>query len=276
MIVIHRAVFLRSELRLASIATIGIACSSSFLYAHWNLGIGDPLTHLCSAIALVGNGPVTAISVLIGCMNDERAVLALPFIALWRCPKPECLRWRSGCTWSVLARAALPLVIGLMAALCARHALTVGWVGNGISKPSLYERIENAIFGFRPWLGSWRIWFINCLKGPGWFGIFLFTPFLSSRWRPGHVSSDILGVFFLIACISSLIVADVARSIGFAYPAMLLGCVWMYDRDSDRARKLALFLASLQVITPAIWIYQSWRWIQFRPFPWEFWLWIHS
>jgi hypothetical protein len=208
-------------------------------------------------------------------MNDERAVLGLPFIALWRCPKSDSLDWRIGRTWLVLTKSTLPLVAGLAAALLIRNALTLGWIGPGIPKPPLYGQIEHTAHMLKPWLGSWGVWLINCLKGPGWLGLFLITPFLSLLWRPGFFPALILGASFVLVCIATFIVADVARSIGFAFPSALLGCIWMYDREPHKARILTLFAVTLQLISPTLWIYQNWQWLQFRPLPWEFWLWIH-
>ncbi|MEZ0216425.1 MAG: hypothetical protein ACAH89_04790 [Rariglobus sp.] len=276
LVVIHRALVLRSDLGLASLATVGVACSSTFLYTQGCLGIPDSLTHLGSAVAMIGSAPVAAFAILIGGLNDERAALALPFIALWRYPKAVPFNYRTGSTWLALARAIAPLATGLAAALVVRHALTIGLLGDGISTPSLYREIAKTVSELKPWLESWAVWFVNWLKGPGWLWLLLIPPFVSSRWRPAAFPILILGPAFLLVCASTFIVADAARSIGFAFPAALLCCAWIYDRDPQAARKLTMIVASLQVITPALWIYQRWEWLQFRPFPWEFWLFIHT
>lgn len=275
LVVIHRAMSLRTEPRLASAMTIATACSSTFRYSHGCLGLADSLTHLGSAVALIGNAPTAAVAVLVSCCNDERSVLALPFIALWRCQKSEPLEWRSSRSWLALGTATLPLVTGLVVALGIRHALSAGWIGSGISTPPVYHAMEETVREFRPWLGSWGVWLANLLNGPGWLWLFILPPCFSSRWRPGPFPAVILGTAFALVCASTLIVADVARSIGFSFPAALLGCIWMCDREPKTTSRLAVLVGALQLATPALWIYQHWQWLQFRPFPWEFWLLIH-
>lgn len=276
LVVIHRTVSLRGNGRLASLATIGVACSSTFLYTYGCLGYADALTHLCSAVALIGSAPLAALAVLIGCLNDERALLALPFIALWRCPADALPGWKSPRARTAWLRASAPLIAGFGAALVVRHALTAGWIGPGIPKPSLYREIANTVGELKPWLESWGVWFVNWLKGPGWLWLLLLPPLVSSRWRPAPLPAFLLGAAFVLVCLSTFIVADVARSIGFAFPAALLCCVWMHEREPATAEKLALLVACLQVATPAVWIYQKWQWLQFRPFPWECWLFLHN
>ncbi|MFA6961800.1 MAG: hypothetical protein WC205_13685 [Opitutaceae bacterium] len=276
LIVIHRAVRFRSDSLLADAATIGVACSSTFLYSHYCLGYIDSLTHLGAAVALIAAAPLSAVAVLIAGLNDERIVLALPFIALWRCPASCLANWKSPQSWISFGRATAPLAGGLAGVLFVRHALTAGWLGPGVSMPPLYHQIADTVRQGRPWLESWSVWFVNWLKGPGWLWLFIAAPFLSARWRPALPPAIVLGFCFVLACVSTFIVADVARSIGFAFPAALLCILWVHGLNASAARKLAVVVASLQVVTPAVWIYQGWQWVQFRPLLWEFWLFVHN
>ena len=275
LIVVHRAVRVRSDRDFASVVTIGVACSSTFHYTNCYLGLPDSLTHLTSAITLIGSPLMVIGGVLIGCLNDERAVLALPFVALWRCEVLERLDWRSRRSWFAIVQAAAPLAIGLVIVSLVRHALKVGWIGDGIKQPALYSEMKASVREFRPWLESWGVWFANWLNGPGWLWLILLTPCISSRWRPAAVPAALLLLALVLVCASTFIVADVARSIGFAYPAAILAAFWVYRGNPKTAGNLMLLVAALQVITPAVWIYQKWQWLQFRPFPWELWLYLH-
>lgn len=276
LICLHRAASLRTDSAFADLLTAAIGCSAAFRYTHYCLGIPDSLTHLTTALALFSSPALAAGCVVIGFLNDERAILALPFLALWRHGDVSRLLLHSPRTWVSLVRAAAPLAAGLSVGLLVRYALKTGWIGPGISTPAVYVQMFESVHQVRPWLESWGVWFANWLNGPVWLWVLLALPVLSPRFRPAPLPALILATAFLSVCLSTFIVADAARSIGFAFAGPLLAAAWMFQRAPESARRIALAVAALQVATPALWIYQDWQFLQFRPLPWELWLVLHS
>ena len=261
----HRFLSGRFAPRPAFLLTLAIACSSTIHFTNWLTGVPDSLTHLATISALLfpSEGIVFA-AVAVGLLNDERMILALPIIWLWQTRS-------AGADWSIRAwlTSARPVLVGLTAALSVRHALTAGWIGPGVVRPPLYDQIARQIASGTPWLGSWAVWIANWLIGPGWLWLIPAALIIKMPDRASALRRVALVGTLLAAGASSFIVADAARTIGFVFPVYLIAALWMGESDEPATSRLLCSIGALQAITPAVWVYQNWQWLQFRPLPWE-------
>ena len=271
LILIHRLVAPWAGTQNGFFLTTAIACSSTIQFPNWLLGVPDSLTHLATAIGMLSSSPLlVGGAVLVGMMNDERMILALPLLGLWRLgrarPNPAGASFRS---------AAAPLVIGLALALGLRHALTVGWIGSGVSRPLLYAQIQAHVASGTPWLGSWGAWVANLFTGPRWLWLLLAILLVRQVGRfPARKTVFLLGAL-AAACLGSIIVADVARTLGFVFPAFVIAAGWLSEDSSVKIGPWLRAICALQIITPALWVYENWQWLQFRPLPWEIKIGLH-
>ena len=243
-----------------------IACSSTIRFPNWILGVPDSLTHFCAVCALGLPAGGCTLAVMIGWMNDERMALALPFIILWRwdryIPGKVSRTTRSGnAVWPVLA--------GTLLAATLRLALARGWIGPGISSPTLYVQIVRQIAAGRPWLESWGVWLANWALGPGWLWLIIAAPWVFAGTRPSPSLAAMHAGAFLGAGLLSFVVSDAARTPGFGFIAAIQAAAWMARVNPRRAERWLLAVCMLQVVTPAIWLYEDWQWLQYRPLLWE-------
>lgn len=261
----HRFLRRRLSSRGALFLTLAFACSSAIQFPNWLPGIPDSLTHLAAIIALSFRpAGVVFSSVFVGIMNDERMLLALPFIALWklRCQTPlDSFRPFSQATW--------PLFLAVVAGFSLRYTLKVGWIGPPFASPPLYSALATQFLTGMPWLGSWAIWSVNLLNGPRWLWLIPAALPLFTRDWPRRVRLTLFLFSFLGPLLGSFIVADAARTFGFAFPAFLIGAVWLAEDAPKTTERLFFCIGILQIITPCLWIYQNWQRIQFLPLPWE-------
>jgi hypothetical protein len=218
----------RTDRRLALVVTLGIACSYTIIWTNTKPGFPDSVTHLAVALALCVANPFFAAGLtLLGTLNDERFVLSIPFILLWHAgPGSFCAM--AGRTWKLL----LGFAAGLSGVVLVRHALTVGWIGPGISLPVVYQQMGQTGAAFRPWEG-WRGYLVNIPLGYRALWV-LPVYFLLRRQSPPAGAFKLLFLGALIAALFACsFVGDVSRSVGFFYPALLLAA-WQCHRTDPR------------------------------------------
>src|SRR5690606_35247895 len=115
--------------------TLIVALSFALTWSNCGQGFTDTTTHASAASVLLTVRPAWGVfAIWAGLLNDERMLLALPFVFLWHWPdlatikrrRAEVLWWLGG------------VGTGTLAYLALRHALTVGWIGPGIQTPEEY------------------------------------------------------------------------------------------------------------------------------------------
>jgi hypothetical protein len=242
----------KDSIRFAWPLTLALGLSFVTFWSYWGSGSFDAVTLLALALALLISRPwQLALLALVGTLNDERFLIASPFIVLWHA---------RGAGIRDLVRSAWPWIAGLVSALGVvmfiRHGLTHGWWGPPIILPKVYRLIwEEVILGMKPFAThsrttGWLIFVVNVFMSFRWLWLvviaFLLTP-ISGLSR----TFKILFVGALAAAIlSTATVMDVARSVGFLFPAVLLAAVYWIPANSVRAaRKLAWLLLFL-IVTP--------------------------
>lgn len=244
---IYFAMARRTTRRIALLSTLGVACSYTFIWTNTKPGFPDSITHLAVAILLVTRHPILLVAAtVLGTLNDERFVLAIPFLLLWHAP-PGSFTALLKATWAQ----ALLFIFALTIVVAVRAGLTNGLIGPGIVRPEVYDGI-NKVASFRH--GSphdgWHQYGVNILMSFRFLWLLIPIALLSMHhWA--HRS--IFALSLLLVIFSSGFVADVARSIGFAFPAFLLAAAAMADTAARPLRLLSV-LVFLCLLTPAFYV----------------------
>ena len=235
-------------------------------------GHPDSLTFLPISIVLyIRKWWVIMIATFIGCLNDERFVLAIPFILLWWWPK-EYKNLKV--IFQKLMPIIFPLLIGLFIYVITRIFLSIGLIGPGIEDASEFFKVL-LIDHF----------LTKILNPSAWPSIFL-TVFLSYRWVWIIVVLSILismnngyslkFFFFIFSIIGTIFLsnvnADISRSISFAFPLIPYSLLLIYDNYGDhdkRITKIINMFLFLNVLTPAAVVYVvPSDWLTTNPLEW--------
>lgn len=264
-------------------ALVVVFTLSQSFYAHTSirwLGIPDSVTLLSLACCLVSSNPLLlAVATIVGMMNDERFLIAVPSLLVWwtivaqrRGEQPErkpattplidiCLK-----VWPIAAG----LLVGLVGTFVIRHALTVGWVGEGIERPVIYDTMaEQPLLprGWQPYGSSWPLFFFNIAFAWSW--MWFYVGYLVLRGLPSlNVLLSLATVAYLFAVVvSTSLVIDVSRSMGFVFPLFLSGALMLHSANREVSMRVAITLAVLMAATPGIYYGAYGSGAVFIPYP---------
>jgi hypothetical protein len=242
----------KEGVRFAWPLTLALGLSFFTFWSYYGSGYFDAVTQLTLALALLISRPWALVPLaLVGTLNDERFLIAAPFIVLWHARGPR-LQELMRSSWPRIA--ALLLAIGAVAFI--RHGLTHGWWGPPIVLPKVYRLIwQDVVLGLKP--------FATHSRATGWL-VFLVNVFMSFRWlwwvAIAFLLTPIPGVSrtfkFLFAgalgaaLLSTATVMDVARSGGFLFPAILLAAVHWIASNPTRAARQLWWILLLLMVTP--------------------------
>ena len=249
-------------------STLVVAGLSLTFFAHWTnrwLGFPDSLSHLASALALISSNPfLLALFCVVGTLNDERWLFSVPFLLFWHCSNHA----KDGTFSSRAAtRAGIGLAVGILLVLLVRHALTIGWLGPGIAEPDVYKAMPSALVDrFNPINSTWPLFAINIFMGLGWYWLAVIKLIMRQLSSPTPILGCFLGFSVLIASLSTLVVEDVSRSIGFLFLVVVIASVYDYYTDPASARIWWRNLLLATAITPTIY-YSGLSGAAFIPFP---------
>lgn len=264
-------------------ALIIVFTLSQTFYAHTSirwLGLPDSVTLLALACCLVLQRPWTfAISTLLGMMNDERFLIAIPGLVVWKVViaqlsfnknygKSAALSLSK--IWLETKNMLSGIALGLLATLLLRHALTVGWIGEGIQKPGIYLAMtEQAMLerAWQPYGSNWPFFLINILFSWSWMWIYLRYLFLKGLFPANALFAFGAFTYLLVAAASTALVIDVSRSMGFLFPLFLAGAVVFYLSQDDNGLKGSWLLAVLMAATPGIYYGAHGSGAVFIPYP---------
>jgi hypothetical protein len=245
---VFHAVSGRSGRSTALLATIGVACSYATIWTNTKPGFPDSITHLAVASLLVSNqrGLLVLMSAC-GTLNDERFVLAVPFILLWHAS--------SGSLLGLVKEGAAPaasILFGLLIAALVRFALESGRIGPGIEIPELYDELGS--LERRGPHDGWSSYLVNVVMSYRW--LWLVFVFALVRAAPWNAARSLYVLSLVLVVIASGGVADVSRSIGFAYPAFLIA-VCDLPRIGSRPNRWLLPLVLSCLATPCFHVNQA-------------------
>src|SRR5262249_369934 len=245
-----------------------VAGLSLTFFAHWTnrwLGYPDSFSHLASALALISSNPfLLSLGCLFGTLNDERWVFSVPFLLFWHGSNYA----RAAIFNSVAAtRAGIGLATGILSVLLVRHALNVGWLGPGIAEPNAYLKTMRytLLDHFGPPNSTWPLFAINIFMGFGWYWLAV-TRLLRQLSLNTPILACFLGFSVLLASLSTIVVLDVSRSIGFLFLVVVVAAAHDYGVDPASARIWWRNLLLAAAVTPTIY-YSGLSGAAFIPFP---------
>jgi hypothetical protein len=244
-----------------------VAGFSLTFFAHWTnrwLGFPDSSSHLVSALALLSSNPfLLALCCVFGTLNDERWLFSVPFLLFWHGSN----HGKAGIFSSTAAtRAGIGLAVGILFVLLIRHALTIGWLGPGIAEPNMYKIMRSTLLDLNPLNSTWPLFALNIFMGLGWYWLAVMKLITRQLSSPTPILGYFLGFSVLIASLSTLVVEDVSRSIGFLFLVVVIASVYDYDTDPASARIWWRNLLLATAITPTIY-YSGLSGAAFIPFP---------
>jgi hypothetical protein len=230
-------------------------------------GFTDTTSHLLAASMLLTPAAGWAFfATFLGLFNDERMLLALPFVLCWHFAPAVTMAWaRQTAKWLVAVGLALGVYLGV------RHGLQVGWIGPGIVTPKTYQNMGAEIHAFKPHLGSWMVWALNVFLSFRWAWVLV----IAFVWRLCHrgewTMAAVFAGFFGFGILASASVADVSRSIGYMTPAWLLATAWLAKENLSRMRSWGLWITIAQIGTPVFFTFEHFQVHWYRPLPLVLW-----
>ena len=252
---VYLAFWRRFDGRIAWLATLMTATTSAVSWTNGMPGYPDSVAHLClAALLLTRRSGWWAALVLAGILADERLLLGLPFILWWHGPDTDrrdlCGMWAGA-------------AVGVLAAVIARISLQRGWWGPGFSQPTLYPAMLRSLLSGRPWVGDWWTWWANVAGAFRWAWWII----AAGGWVAFKAGRKIQALLFAasvaVATGLSFVIFDITRSVGFVFPALLLGLAWLVRSDAaSAARRLRLTVWAC-FLTPSYWIASAglfWWW----------------
>ena len=252
----------------ATLATVMISLSWGFLPSNWMPGeFTDTVSHLCSVLLLLSTNPAGVVLwVLLGLFNDERTILALPFIFLWHFPPAFTPGWlRGSARWLTAATTAVGIYLLL------RHALAAGWIGPGINTPAIYQEFGATITHLQPRIGSWETWALDVVWSFRWSWLIIaaYVGLLAARFR--WLSLFTFTGALIAGTLLSGLVLDIGRSIGFMLPAWFLAVAGLQAEDESRARVFLWRVVLALIVTPVIYYVDSAHPLWESPLPFVIW-----
>jgi hypothetical protein len=228
------------------------------------LGCPDSFSHLFSALALFSSNPfLLALCCIIGTLNDERWLMSVPFLLYWHGSNHA----KAGIiNWTNATRTGIGLAGGILVAMLVRHALTVGWLGPGIVE-SWYTQMRSVPPDrLIPYNSTWTLFALNLLMGLGWYWLTVIKLVTRQLSSAAPIWGYFLSFFGLIATLSTGLVEDVSRSIGFLFLIVVAASVYDYDAAPASARIWWRNLLLASMVTPTIY-YIGFSGAVFIPFP---------
>jgi len=236
----------RIDATAALILSAALACSAFTQWGNLYPGIPDSVSLMLAAICLLPVKSITYLPiVLLGALNDERMLFALPFIILLKHPNLFEFRsaFRKAFGDGIWMSGGILLWVGI------RLMLKIGVIGPGIDTPQIYKEFPETIFSLTPYSQTWFTWMWNAYMGLR--GLWI-IPILVIILNASHICYRMFYLMCWIAIVAStIIVADVSRSLGFAFTGVLCGVMMLYRiMSASVLKKLLLGISVFQIITP--------------------------
>lgn len=262
---VFRLIEQRIDKATALLTTIAVSLSWAFFPCNWMPAeFTDTVSHFCAVLMMFNAGPICTIgALLVGLVNDERMLIAVPFVMLWHFPVSFSLEWlRKICLWLLFVSSTIAVY------LLYRNALTVGWIGAGISNPDTYKSMEFQLQEVKqPFFGSWAAWMLNIAGAFRW--LWLLAPFLilvlikRSRWLLLAIWTSSL----FVATLASFLVWDVGRSVGYVLPAWFVAIAELYAVDRSIFGKVFFRVVLALIVSPVVFFTPSFVPIWHTPLP---------
>ena len=223
-----------------------LACSAFTQWGNLYPGKPDSVSLMLAAICLLPfRSMVYAPLVFLGALNDERMLFALPFLVMLK--HPDIFNSRNSFGKAFID--GLWMAGGVLLWVALRLMLKTGVIGPGIATPQVYDEFSDTIASFTPYAQTWFTWTWNVYMGLR--GLWI-IPFLAVIYSSSLIRYRAIYLTTWIAIVAStMIVADVSRSLGFAFTGVLCGVIMISEDISALSlRKLLLGIATFQILTP--------------------------
>lgn len=243
--------------------TLAVSLSFLLFYTFYYGGLFDPITHLCLAIVMTTANPAAAFTcTMAGCFNDERFIIAVPFALLWH--------FQGGGLGTLIRQTIKPatgVLLGLACAIPLRHAIAVGWLGPGVTST---VDLSQALTTLRPYdtksfAAGWAVFALNFFMSFRWTWVLVALFFIRKSQRFSSTFKWLLFAALIPPILSAALVMDVAKSIGYLFPAVVFCIVNLITDSSERdefPKRLWWVVAALMVtpvfcingVLPAFWL----------------------
>jgi len=253
-----------ADSRFSVLVAAGLSLTFFALWTNRWLGSPDSFSHLVSALALISSNPfLLALFCIVGTLNDERWLFSVPLLLFW-----HSTNFAKAGTFSSItaARTGIGLSAGVLFVLFIRYALTIGWLGPGIAEPEGYKGIQSALLGFYPLNSVWPLFALNIFMGFGWYWLAVIKLITRQLASTTPILGCFLGFFILLASLSTIVVEDVSRSVGFLFLVVVIASVYDYGINPASANLWWRNLLIAAAITPTIY-YIGFSGAAFIPFP---------
>ena len=267
LIIFHFSLKKRFSNSLSLLATFGLATThlTQWVNTHW--GHPDSLTFLPISLLMISRQPILIIiATSIGCINDERLILSLPFILLWWWPKNE--------TWQRSLKNLFPIIfscfIGIAIAFVIKISIQQGLIGPGIFEP--YD--ANAFKGYFRILNpsNWFSLLVVVFFGFRWLWIIPISALIVLLKNKLSLHSFIFIFSSAISILMTFAVADVSRSCAFFFTIIPVAMEILKEQSTWPESKLKFWISliiGLNVLTPALKIYGIPQdWLDISPLEW--------
>lgn len=225
-----------------------LGLSWSTLPCNWIPGeFSDTFSHLCAVVMmLTGNGVVAFFATVLGLFNDERMIVSLVFVGLWRRSNRQEVDHAGWIPWLLSA------ILGCFAYAVGRHALTVGWIGSGIVTPQVYRDFGYYLRSLRPEIGSWASWLLNVVAAYRWGWAFLLSYIWMMFRRGARLDTVLFAGFVCIAVFATFLVYDIGRSVGYLAPALLVSLVGLRRQHGSQLSRWLVRVPALMLLSPVV------------------------
>jgi hypothetical protein len=262
LVLIYVAMARRTTAMMALATTIGLSLTFLTQWVNVFPTYPDSVTHAAVVLCLLYPRAGLAFALTVaGTMNDERFVVAIPFILFWHL---GWTGWRAGLIRH--GRFLLGLGLGLVVVLILRHALAVGWIGPGIATPETYVKIKtDSILAFQPYGSTWPKFAVSAFMGFRWIWLVPLA-FLATRIPGAHpFAKPAYGLLLFAGALSCAVVLDVSRSIGFLFPAVLVAATELYRQRAEWTVRLHGWVIALLLVTPTCIFIGQWPYCFWPP-----------
>jgi len=252
-IFIYKAVARRTDNAVALLACFILSLTYLTHWTNQYPGFPDSVTHLASIITMLAPSFWLAwVGSAVGLLNDERFILAVPFILLWHLNiRHESIKLKE------VVKPLFGFLVGIACVLIIRHMLATGIIGPGIERPDEYHSILKHLLAFDPALPSWPRFLIGIFWGFKFAWIIVFLSVYKGWQKYPRWIMSIFGLFLFSASMSTMLVWDVSRSVAFFFPSIILATQLLYQinvEETKRVMIVSLCLCLLSGPDYATWI----------------------
>lgn len=247
--IIYAAMRKRVDASKALLSTIAISFTWLTFWTNSYPGYSDSFTHLMVSICLLYPYKILFLLMcILGTLNDERFIIVIPFIILWH------NNWKKfEFDTKKLFVHAMVFSAGVLMVVIIRQALLNGFIGPGFEEPLLYRNIKiEVIKSFRPYASNWLLFVYNVIFSFRWAWLLPFF-FLIKNYK--YISYQFKILFFLsifFSALSTAVVMDVARSICFTFPILMISASAINDKCPSFIKKILIISILLNIITPTV------------------------